>query len=68
MARGNNPKDFGWHPPFAFAPDQDPLGYFPKSWKFCKPIAAVIESYAFEGEEVDRYREAIKEDFKDVLY
>ena len=68
MARGNNPKDFGWHPPFALAPDQDPLGNFPKSWKFCKPVAAVIESYAFEGEEVDRYREAIKEDFKDVLY
>ena len=63
-----NRKEFGWHPPFALEPNQDPLGYFPKSWKFQKPIRAVIESYAFEGEEVDRYREAIKADFKDVLY
>ena len=68
MARRNSPKDFDWHPPFALEPGQDPLGYFPKSWKFCKPIAAVTESYAFEEPEVDKYRDAIKEDFKDVLY
>ena len=67
-AKEYNRRDFGWHPPFALEPGQDPLGYFPKSWKFQKPIRAVIESYAFEGEEVEKFREAIREDFRDVLY